>query len=96
MVKLKEPESMEECEYFSRRSLENGHKAVVWVPKGTMTMNVNYDCFKCGHEGSITDEYGLPYTFYCESCGEEIKIQPLKGKAKGVKKKPKKKKIKEE
>ena len=93
--KLKEPESMEECEYFSRRVLADGNKLMLWVPKGTMIMHINYTCVKCGHESSISDEYGLPYKFNCENCGEEIKVTPLKGKAKGTKKKKRKKKNKQ-
>ena len=90
--KLKEPESMDECEYFSRRVIEDGnHRLTIWVPKGTTVMHINYVCGNCGHEGSITDEYALPYSFQCEKCGVKIKVAPLKGKARGAKKKRKKK-----
>ena len=86
MAKLKEPKSMEECDYFSRRVLDKvPHKLTIWVPKGTTVMNINYTCAKCGHEGSITDEYHLPYKFHCQKCGAEIKIAPLKGKKRGKK-----------
>jgi DNA-directed RNA polymerase subunit RPC12/RpoP len=87
MPKLKEPESMEECEYFSRRALESGHKLVVWVSKETPTvMNISYICAKCKHEDSVTDTYSLPYMLTCQKCGEKIKVEPLKGKKRGLKK----------
>ena len=61
MAKLKEPEAMEDCAYFSRRSLEDGHKLVLWVPKDAPTvMNVNFECSKCKHEDSFTEEFKLP------------------------------------
>ena len=57
MAKIKEPESMEECAYFSRRVLAGGHKIMLWVPKDAPTvMNFNYMCAKCKNEDSITDE----------------------------------------
>ena len=88
---LKEPESMDECEYFSRRALDTGDKIMIWVPKDTPTvMNIMYTCGKCKNQGEITDEYGMPYTFNCSKCGEKIRIDPLKGKKKGAKKKKKK------
>ena len=92
MGKLKEPENMEDCEYFSRRVLEDGTKLTLWVPKDTKVMNINYKCIECSHESSVTDEYALPYTFYCEKCGAKILLKPLKGKAKGAKRKKRKKK----
>lgn len=86
---LKEPESMEECHYFSRRVIDNGnHKLTIWVPKDAITvMNIKYLCGKCKHTGTTTTEYHLPFTFNCEKCGTEIQIAPLKGKSKGPKKK---------
>jgi predicted nucleic acid-binding Zn ribbon protein len=50
-------------------------------------MNVRYVCGKCKHQGSVTSEYRLPFVFTCEKCGAEIRIEPLKGKSKGIKKK---------
>ena len=85
---LKEPESMEECEFFSRRALPEGHKLVIWVPKDTPTvMNIIYTCGNCKNQGGITDEYGLPYTIHCEKCDAKIRVEPLKGKKRGAKKK---------
>lgn len=95
MGKIEEPESMEECRYFSRRVLENGDKLVLWVPKESpKIMNINYTCSKCKNEDSITDEYKLPYNFRCSKCDTKIVIKPLKGKKKGAKKKKKKRKKK--
>jgi ribosomal protein S27E len=88
MSELKEPESMDECHYFSRRALDNGHKFTIWVPKDAITvMHVKYTCGKCKHIGIVTSEYSLPFTFTCEKCSAEIRIEPLKGKSKGIKKK---------
>ena len=97
MTKVKEPESMEECDFFSRRVLaKKPHQIMIWVPKGTTVMNIKYVCAECGHEDVVTDKYELPYTFVCEKCGEKIIVKPLKGKAKGHKKKSwRKKKLKE-
>jgi DNA-directed RNA polymerase subunit RPC12/RpoP len=88
MKKLEEPESMDDCEYFSRRSLEGiEHKFVIWVLKSDPAkMNINYKCGKCGNEGSVTDEFKLPFKFNCSKCGVEIVVKPLKGKKKGIKK----------
>lgn len=88
MTKMKEPESMEECAYFSRRALPDGNKLTLWVSKDSpLIMNINYKCVKCKNEDSITDEFKLPYVVLCSNCGEKIKITPLKGKKKGIKKK---------
>ena len=88
MAKLKEPETMEECAYFSKRSLEEGHKLILWVLKDAPTMlNVNFECSKCKHEDSFTEEFKLPLTFNCPKCGLKITIKPLKGKKRGLKKK---------
>lgn len=86
-MELKEPESMDECHYFSRRALDNGIKFIIWVPKDAVTvMHVKYVCGKCKHQGAITTEYRLPFSFACEKCGTELKIEPLKGKKRGIKK----------
>ncbi|MDD5182276.1 MAG: hypothetical protein PHC66_03840 [Candidatus Nanoarchaeia archaeon] len=88
MSDIKEPESMEECHYFSRRALDNGNKFTIWVPKDEVTtMHISYVCGKCRHHGIITSEYHLPFSFNCEKCGAEIKIEPLRGKSKCLKKK---------
>lgn len=87
MSKIKEPESMEECGFFSRRTLNDGHKIVIWTPKDSPNvMNINYTCAKCGNEDSETDEYKLPYTIYCSKCEAKIRIEPLKGKKRGARK----------
>ena len=86
MTKMKEPESMEECEFFSRRSLEEGHKVILWVPKDApTTLNITYTCAKCKHEDTVTTMYKLPYTFECANCDLKIKVKPLKGKRRGIK-----------
>ena len=88
MSGVKEPESMEECHYFSRRALDSGTKLTVWVPKDAVTvMHVRYICGKCKHQADVTSEYKMPSSFVCEKCGTEIRIDPLKGKSKGIKKK---------
>jgi len=88
MSELKEPESMDECHYFSRRALDDGNKFTIWVPKDAITiMHVKYVCGKCKHNGTISTEYHLPFSFNCEKCSTEIRIEPLKKKSKGAKKK---------
>lgn len=86
---LKEPNSMDECDFFSRRSLGDGSKATTWVPKGTQIVNVIYTCAKCKKAGEVTQEYKKPIEFTCQYCGYLIKIEPLKGKGRGKKKKSK-------
>ena len=87
MATIKEPESMDECAYFSRRTLEGNHKSTLWVLKSAPTiMNVSYVCGKCGHNDSVTSEFKLPFSVNCSKCGETIRIGPLKGKKRGIKK----------
>ena len=85
---LKEPESMEDCEYFSRRAAdEKGNKCIVWVLKTEPEkMNIKYTCGNCRNQGEITGIFAMPYRFSCSKCSAEIKIGPLKGKKKGLKK----------
>jgi len=83
---MKEPKSMDECSFFTRRVLSDGTKTVAWVPVGQKFVNVVYDCGACKHHGEITQEFQKPITFNCQKCGIEIIVEPLKGK-KGKKKK---------
>ncbi len=85
---LKEPESMDECSFFTRRVLDDGTKLVAWVPKGATIVNVKYTCGECGKSGEITQEYHKPITFLCQHCGHKIVVVPLK-KGRGRKKKTK-------
>lgn len=84
---MKEPTSMDECSFFTRRVLASGTKIAAWVPVGQKFVNVVYDCAKCKHHGEITQEYQKPITFNCQKCGEEIIVEPIKGKGRGRKKK---------
>jgi len=85
---LKEPESMAECNFFSRRVLKDGTKLLAWVPKGTNVMNVKYTCGSCKKRGEITQGFQKPTRFNCQNCGIDIFIEPLKGKkGRGKKKK---------
>lgn len=88
---VREPESAEECAYFSNRAADaEGNKFIIWVFKDAPTvMNIRYICGKCRHQGMVTSEYALPYTVCCEKCSSRLKVEPLKGKAKGAKKKKK-------
>ncbi|MCD6547358.1 MAG: hypothetical protein J7K22_02270 [Nanoarchaeota archaeon] len=76
---LKEPKSMDECSFFTRRILDDdGTRLVAWVPKGTNVVNVIYICGKCGKKGEVTQEYKKPITFVCEHCGHKIVVEPIK------------------
>lgn len=83
---LKEPESMNECSFFSRRVLKDSTKLLAWVPKGTNIINVKYACGHCKKQGEITQEFTKPTRFNCQNCGVEIVIEPLK-KGRGKKSK---------
>ena len=82
---LKEPESMDECGFFSRRALKDGTRLVSWTPKDNNNIvNIKYTCGHCKKAGEVTQEYEKPITFICQHCGEKIVVVPLK---KGRKKK---------
>ena len=84
---LKEPESMDECSFFTRRVLEDNTKLVAWVPKDTNIVNIKYTCGKCGASGEISQEYKKPIKFVCQNCGHKIVVVPLKKFRKKKKKK---------
>ena len=83
---LKEPKSMDECSFFTRRILDDGTRLVAWVPKGTNIVNVKYTCGACGKSGEITQEFKKPITFVCQNCGHKIVVEPL-NKRRGRRKK---------
>jgi DNA-directed RNA polymerase subunit RPC12/RpoP len=85
MTTLKEPASMDECSFFTRRILADGTKLLAWVPKGITVLNVIYSCAKCKHHGEITQEFQKPVTFHCQKCGCEIFVEPF-NKRRGRKK----------
>ncbi len=83
---LKEPESMDECAFFTRRILDDNTKLVAWVPTGTNIVNIKYACGNCKKSGEITQEFQKPITFICQNCGCKIVVEPL-NKRRGRRKK---------
>ena len=75
---MKLPESGDECSFFSRRTLDDGTKLFIWVPKGTAFANIVYDCGKCKHHGELTQEFQKPITFVCQKCGTQHVAEALK------------------
>ena len=88
---LKEPTSMDECSFFTRRILDDNSKVVAWVPNGTTIVNIKYTCGECKASGELSQEYQKPIKFVCQNCGHKIVVVPLKKSRKKRKKKDKKK-----
>lgn len=75
-----------DCDYHTRRLLENGGKVRVLRIKGDKINHVEYKCPKCGHEAYMTIEYTpvskaakIRFTIECAKCKEKIKVEKLKG-----------------
>ncbi len=76
-----------DCEYHTRRLLENDGKIRVLVIKGIPVAYAEYKCPKCGHEGYSEQEYKkvskaskIRLRVECEKCHLNIKVDKLKGK----------------
>ena len=80
---LKQPESVEECLYFSRRKLGENGKAVAWVfrkecPKCKTLMkkpkktSLTYDCPECGYNEPKAEYEAAAVVnieYVCPECG---------------------------
>ncbi len=86
---MKKPNSMDECDFFTNRILEDNTKLYAWIPKEQNIVNVIYTCGNCGFKGELSQKYEKPITFICEDCGEKIVVKPLKKGKRGRKKKKK-------
>lgn len=76
-----------DCDYHTRRLLENGGSVRVLRIKGDNINHVEYKCPKCGNAGYITMEYRpvskaakIRFIVECSKCKEKIKVEKLKGK----------------
>lgn len=76
-----------DCEYHTLRALENNGKIRALVIKGDKTLHIEYVCPKCGHCDYKTQPYAavskaskIRFSVKCAKCGEEIKVDKLKGK----------------
>ncbi len=75
------PKSIDECTYFTKRSLDNGY-VIAWVFKGEDVLNVKYKCPNCGYEGELQQKFKRPIRFKCEKCGRSFLLSRLRGKSK--------------
>lgn len=76
-----------DCDYHTRRSLENGGSVRVLRIKGDNINHIEYKCPKCGHAEYTTMEHTqvskaakIRFVVPCSKCGEKIKVDKLKGK----------------
>ena len=74
---LQKPKSTKELRYFSRKTLENGGRAMVWV--------FNPKCPECGEKGlqmPFNEETGKYKSrgknFVCRNCGHEVPKKVIK------------------
>jgi len=95
-MKVKKPESIEECDYFlkeflyPRGSAEPKGKFFAWVFKGENRANIEYICPYCGYVGYIQlDSKRPPYKWRCENCGKQLVGDRIKKTVKKLSKKMK-------
>ncbi len=76
-----------DCDYHTRRTLENGGKIRVLRIKGDNINHIEYVCPKCGHEGYVQMEYKpvskaakIRFRIECEKCKTKIKVEKMKSK----------------
>ncbi len=76
------PSSIDECDYFTKRMLENDGYVIAWVFKGEDTMHIKYKCPKCGYEGVHEAKYEKKskkaIRFKCPKCGRTFIIGKLR------------------
>ena len=75
-----------DCEYHTRRDLEDGGKVRVLVVKGEQNAHVEYICPKCKHYAykqqkweSAPKKSKVRFMTACEKCGFELKLLKMKG-----------------
>ena len=73
---MRKPKSIDECDYFSKRTIED-KVVMMWVFKGEETLNVEYECPACGHKGFLQLPFRFPIRFACEKCGYKFKLSRL-------------------
>lgn len=66
----------------SKAGVNEAGRAKIFVLTGTNTLEGDYRCPECGHEGKINQEFKRPISFRCEKCEFLIKLPKLKGKKK--------------
>ncbi len=92
---MKEPKSVNECSYFTKRTLtdENGKevgKVQLWVfREEENVLYYKYVCPKCGYkgEGKMEWDWKFPVKIVCDRCNYVIKVKRLNPRARRRKKK---------
>ena len=72
------PKSIDECDYFTKRTLDSGGYVIAWAFKGTKTLYAKYKCPKCGYEGEVEQEFRRPIRFKCANCGRTFMLTKLR------------------
>lgn len=76
-----------DCDYHTLRPLENNGKIRALVVKGENIIHIELICPKCGNYDCQSQEWKpvskaakIRFTIKCSKCGENVKIEKLKGK----------------
>ncbi len=68
---------LEDCQYHTLRSLENGGKIRILLLKGEENAKCEYICPKCGNYEYVEVRWRRPFSVRCSRCGFNIKVPRL-------------------
>jgi len=100
---LRKPKPGDKLAYFTKRTIGEKGKVMVWRFEGEELANIEYTCPFCGYQGekqqkferikiSIKDESGKRrqvqvFRFQCDNCGKNIDLEKWVKKGPGRRKK---------